>query len=338
VARDGESGLLDRIGARLGHGPAGEVWAGDDAAAFPSPGAQLLFTTDTMVEGVDFDLDYCAGYDIGWKALHITVSDIAAMGGHPTHAVSSLSLPAHTEVAFVDDFMEGLSRGAASVGVHLVGGDLSRADTISVNLALVGATEGSAPVLRSGARSGHALCVTGHLGGSRGGLHVLKRGLRGRDRDVDSRLTAASERLARRHLRPTARVRAGRALARLGASAMIDISDGLVIDLNRLMSASGTGCQVEPADVPVEPDLEVLAGASLKDGFLDPLDAALTGGEDFELLFSIDQSLVDEMTSSLGETGTHVTLLGTVTEGASMIGERSLDSWEEPGWDHLRGG
>ncbi|MBA3430561.1 MAG: hypothetical protein H0U16_03650, partial [Actinobacteria bacterium] len=214
--------------------------------------------------------------------------------------------------------------------------DLSRAGEIAVTVTLIGAIDDGGPILRSRAKAGEALCVTGSLGGARYGLELLRSGLWRRGGSPEPGGDAAvRERLALRHLRPRARVDAGRVLARMGASAMIDISDGLLLDLSRLLAASGAGCLVDPSEVPVDPDLAAIEAAR-PGAFPDPLHAALSGGEDFELLFSIDDARLDEVASSLAEVGSPVTRIGTVTDGPPMVGGRALDEWKDTGWDHLR--
>jgi thiamine-monophosphate kinase len=334
-----EDALIARIAARIGGPPRGELWSGDDAAVVTAPGPRLLFTTDLMTEGVDFDLAYASGHDVGWKAVAVNVSDIAAMGGRPTRAVATLALRPDVPVAFVDALADGMLQAAEGWGVAVVGGDISRAREISLGVALVG-EPGEPTVTRGGARRGDAICVTGALGGAAGGLIALRRGMAGpgptEGHSFSRALSDALGRLAARHLRPNARPDEGRAIAAAGATAMIDVSDGLALDLHRLLEASGAGCAVAPAAVPVDADLELLAGA-ITDDTVDPETLALTGGEDFELLFTIGRGSLEAARTSLGDLGCEMTVLGEVTDGARWIGERDLGEWKEAGWDHLRG-
>jgi thiamine-monophosphate kinase len=324
VSDIGEEGLLARIRDRIGPAGTGEIWSGDDAAVVNVRRERMLFATDLMVESVDFELSYSTGADIGWKAIAINVSDLAAMGGFPLHAVASVSLRPETEVAFFDSLLEGLLDAGAEWRVSLVGGDISSATEIMVSVAMVGTSDDD-PVLRSGARVGDAICVTGTLGASAGGLFALRNELRGGHHAIDG--------MIRRHLRPRARVLEGLRIARLGATSMIDVSDGLALDLKRLMTASGTGCRVEPATVPIEPALgEMLL---LVAGSPEPLDLALRGGEDYELLFTIDGERYPEAKMLLGELGTQVTAIGEVTDGSITLGDQTLEGGRL-GWDHLR--
>jgi thiamine-monophosphate kinase len=317
----GEDALLRSIARRIGSPADGEVWAGDDAAVLRSPGDPSLWTTDALVEGVDFDLSYCSGFDIGWKAVACNVSDIAAMGGRPRHALATLFLAPTVVVSLVDDLLEGLLEAATRWGLSLVGGDISAADKLALSIALSGAPAHEA-VLRSGARVGDAICVTGSLGGAAGGLFLLKNGLRDR-----------SEELVRRQLRPQARAEEGVILATLGITSMIDVSDGFFLDLGRLLRAGAVGCEVDPGAVPVDPQLVCLE--EIEDA-PEPERLALSGGEDFELLFTIDPALLARAEDLLGEIGTAITRVGTVAARPRMVGTQALDAWEEIGWDHLK--
>ena len=331
VAALGEEGLLERIAARIGPGPPGETWAGDDSAVLSPAGGRPLVTTDALVEGIDFDLAYATGADAGWKALAAGASDIAAMGGRPRHALLALTLQPETPLRLVDELLGGLLEAAATYEVAVVGGDISRGTELSLTVTLLG--EAEAPVLRSGAHEGDALCVTGALGGAAGGLWALRRwGPPGDFPPGPSRRLLAG--LARRQLRPRARIEEGRGLARLGATSMIDISDGLVLDLRRLLRASDTGCDADLGSVPVDPRLEAVTEL---DPSFDPLEAALAGGEDYELLFTIGEDAYRRMRSTPTGLGRGVTRLGTVGAGEAALGGRSLEQWEEAGWDHLRG-
>jgi len=317
VGEIGESGLLDLIKRRFGNGPEGEVWVGDDAALVAT-GSRSLLTVDVLVEGIDFDFSYCTGFDVGWKSLAVNVSDIAAMGGRPERAVVALSLSPATLVGVVEAFLDGLEAGAGRWNVDIVGGDISGADEMSVSVTLLGAIDAE-PVLRSGARLGDAICVTGSLGGAAGGLFALQRGLAGHNADI--------ERLAARQLRPEPRIREAETLQ--AATAMVDVSDGLALDLTRLMKASGKGCTVSRELVPVDPAL-----AALEDG-PDPVELALRGGEDLELLCTLDPADVDRALEALGSPLAGLTRIGVVTDDGCLLDGEPLEG-EELGWEHLR--
>jgi thiamine-monophosphate kinase len=326
VGELGEDSLIERILGRLRQPPEREVWAGDDAAVLRPAAGDLLFTTDVLVEGVDFSWSWCSGRDVGWKAMAVNASDIAAMGGRPGHALATLALPATTSVALVDDIVVGLVESAAAAGVDLVGGDISSARELSLGVALLGVAGPHGAVTRSGARVGDALCVTGHLGGAAGGLAALREGLLSGD-------APGLRRLAARQRRPRARTQEGPLLAALGATSMIDVSDGLLLDLLRLMTASGHGCRVDPGLMPLDPDLSEIAGVLVPEE--DLVSFAAGGGEDFELLFTIDPTRVAAARAELTEHA-QVTQIGVVTGQDLRFGDEDIESMEELGWDHLR--
>ena len=216
---------------------------GDDCAVVASPGGVLLLAADAVVEGVHADLSVTSLADLGWKALAVNVSDLAAMGGVPLHALVTVVLPAGRSL---EELYEGLLEASSAFGCPVVGGDLSGGPCLVVTVAVTGTVEG-APVLRSGARPGDGLWVTGPLGASEA-----------------SRRTG----VGRAHARPVPRVAEGTAARRAGATAMLDLSDGLALDVRRLADASGVGVVVD--------DVPVAEGATF--------DEALGGGEDYELL------------------------------------------------------
>lgn len=315
VSELGEAGLIALVTSFLPGPPPGELWSGDDAAVVAAPEGRALLTTDTMVEGADFDLSYCDGFDVGWKVVAVNVSDVAAMGGAPDYGVATLGLPPSTPVEVVEGLARGLAAAAAEWGLSLVGGDVTSAPALVAGLTVLG--HAPTPVTRAGARAGDVVCVTGAIGGSWGGLELLRRGL-----------GEQSPALARRHLRPRARPDEGRELARFGASAMIDVSDGLAVDLVRLMKASGRGCRVDPGAVPLDPDLPVLAELGVARDE-DLFNGAILGGEDFELLATARE---EDLPPGV------VTVIGEVTDDEVLrLGDDDLEELGRQGWDHLRG-
>jgi thiamine-monophosphate kinase len=325
VGAVGERALIERIRARIPDLPPDAIGPGDDAAVLPPVGPRMLYALDTLVEGVDFDLKLCSGADVGWKAMAVNASDIAAMGGRPAYALASLCLPSDTGIEVADELIDGLVAAGRRWDISLVGGDISQGPVVVVSIALIG--HGSAPVLRSGVRSGHALCVTGTLGGAAGGLLSL------RARPTARHLDPPERRLRNRQLRPCAQVDAGRALAPI-ARAMIDISDGLAVDLANLLDAGGVGCMIDPAAVPVDPDLAALP---VERG--EPVNAfhlALTGGEDFELLVALEDDDVSPAARAVRAAGATLTRIGVACTGPRLIGERDLDDYRRLGWEHFR--
>lgn len=242
--------------------PPGEVWIGDDAAVLEAPGANLVLATDAVVGGVHADLGLVGIDDLGWKALAAAVSDIAAMGARPTHCLVSVIGPPDTDL---DLMYGGLAAASRHWACPIVGGDLVSAALLVVSVSVVGVIpEGRGAVLRSGARVGDYLFVTGPLGASAAGLALL------RSRAAGAGGGAAGERLVRSHRRPLARVAEGLAAAAGGARAMIDVSDGLAGDLAHLAGASSVGFELD--------HVPVAEGASEVE--------ALGGGEDYELVFA----------------------------------------------------
>lgn len=334
----GEWGLIELITRRVGPPPDGDVWAGDDAAVVAAEGDRLVLTTDVLVEGVDFDFDYCPPQDAGWKALAVNVSDVAAMGAVPRHAVATLGLRSDASVVDIESILDGLLGASEMYGTALVGGDITTASELSIGVTVVGAMPGERrPVLRSGALGGDAICVTGELGGAAGGLVALKNKPSGGLRsgwDVGEDLESPLNKLAARQLRPAARLTESRALGAVELTAMIDVSDGLLADLGHLLDASGAGCQLEPDMIPVDENLWVLEKLVAD---LDPLELALTGGEDFELIVTLDPANVADARMAVEHMGTSFTRIGTVMTGSDRkVGEKPFSAWKEKGWEHLR--
>lgn len=263
--RSGEFAAIERIAAvlsaRVGGPPAGELWIGDDTAVLAAPRGRLLLTTDVAVAGVHADLGLLTAADLGWRAMAASVSDVAAMGGVPLRAVVAVAGPPDSDL---DGLAEGLADAAAALGCPVVGGDLSGGPALTVAVAVTGEVpDPPGPVLRSGARPGDHVFVTGPLGASSAGLRVL--------RDAGGRaagIAAGAEVLVETHCRPRARTAEGVAARDAGASAMVDVSDGLAADLGHVCDASGVGVRLD--QIPVQ------SGATLED--------ALGGGEDYELV------------------------------------------------------
>ncbi|HET6794932.1 MAG TPA: thiamine-phosphate kinase, partial [Acidimicrobiales bacterium] len=231
-------------------------WVGDDAAVLRPPTGDLLLAVDTVVAGVHADLALVGLDDLGWKALAVNVSDVAAMGGRPHRAVVSVGLPAGTDL---DLLYEGLAEAALAMACPVVGGDLTSCPEVVVTVAVTGSVPAGQAVHRSGAGVGDRIYVTGPLGGSAAGLEALRRG----PEPADAGVVAA-------HRRPAPRVEEGEAARVAGATAMIDVSDGLAIDLWRLVTESAVGAVLE--------EVPAASGAGT--------EAALSGGEDYELVFT----------------------------------------------------
>jgi thiamine-monophosphate kinase len=273
---NGEDDLVARIARQWagGSAPAGTLGIGDDAAVIPRSGsAPLLISTDLFVEDVHFKTSSSPPAFIGLKALAVATSDIGAMGGTPTGCLLSLGIPKRAGRRVVDPLLGGFHEEARRLGIPLLGGDLSRSSKgIVVDVVVLGRVCGRRPILRSGARPGNGLYVTGPLGGAAAGLRRLRAGT-----DVRRLLRAHP----RGHLRPHPPLAAGAAFGRSGLpTAMMDLSDGLAVDLHRLAKASGVGARVDEEALPRhEAAVHVLGQAGA-------LRAALGGGEDYELLLT----------------------------------------------------
>jgi len=317
----GEFGLIERFKGLLGEAPEGEVWIGDDAAVLRAPGGTILFTADLLVEGVHFDLAWTSPEDLGYKAVAVNCSDVAAMGGTPRRALVSLGVRTGIELPFLEALYGGMRECSDRFDMAVVGGDVSRAEALVLSVALLGNPAGRRVVERRGARPGDAICVTGTLGAAAAGLRLLRQGLPARPD-----LRAA-------HLRPTPRVREVEVLRRYLPSAMIDVSDGFAADLGHLCAASGAGAVVDAGRLP----LVDVTGLPLQ---LDPLGLALSGGEDYELCFTIAPDRAERAAAEVeSRTGTRIHLVGEVreeAEGMVLVRDGERRPLVAAGWDHLR--
>jgi thiamine-monophosphate kinase len=337
--RLGERGLIRRI-RRTGvaaRTSGVEVGIGDDTAVLAvPPGHRLLATTDLVIEDVHFRRASASPADIGWKALAVNLSDIAAMGGIPRWALVALAVPADTTVDAVDAFYAGMEDAAAPHDVTVVGGDTSASPGgWMVNVTLLGVHPG-APRLRSQARSGDMIAVTGSLGASAAGLFALEMGLdRARERGVAPGQLAE---ITRAHLRPRARVAEGRWLGSApGVHAMMDCSDGLATDLGHICRESGLGARVRLDRVPVAAAAREAAEALGQDA----RQWAVGGGEDYELLLTCGADSAERLAAGLADaTGTPLTIVGRIDVPAGEIVFVDADDVPvriRPGYEHFHG-
>lgn len=331
-----ERGLIRTIRRRTAQpAPGVRVGVGDDCAVLePSGGALLLATTDLLIEEVHFRRRYAEPADIGWKALAVNLSDVAAMGGRPRWALVGLACPASVRADEVEAFYEGALALAGEHAVALVGGDTSASPAgWIVNLTLLGEAAGP-PILRSGARAGDVVAVTGSLGRASAGLALLGRAAApaGVSADALAEVTAT-------HLRPRPRVAEGRWLGETGdVTAMIDVSDGLATDLGHLAEESGLGARVDLERVPLSESARKVADALGQ----DPLAWATSGGEDYELLLTCAPGAVDRIAEGLERaTGTRLQAIGKMVaaaEGVRFVGARGRDVPVRPGFEHFATG
>jgi thiamine-monophosphate kinase len=314
-----------------GEAPGVLVSVGDDAAVVEPGEHQLVLTSDMLVEGVHFDLSSVSAHDLGHKSITASASDIAAMGGSPRYGLVSLALPAAVEAPWVMELYGGIREAADEYGMAVVGGDTNRGEHHVVSVTAVGTVARGNAVRRSGAKPGDHLVVTGTLGAAAGGLRLAKEP----PHEVRGALGSGWGReLVQAYLRPVARVGEGETLAQSGATAMIDISDGLALDLSRMCTESEVGATLRLADVPVAQALEEL-GRVLG---IDPLEQALHGGEDYELLACLPPHAVTPAQERIRDRfGTTLTPIGEVTtDGLVAVRADGRETPLEPkGWDHF---
>lgn len=312
----GEFELLDRIRARLPQpGPRVLLGSGDDAAV-TAPGGATATSVDALVDGVHFRREWSSPAQIGAKALAVALSDLAAMGAEPGEAYVVLGIPTDLDESGCLELLDGIAQVAGDTGTTLAGGDVTRAPTLTLAMTVVGHAKSAEDlVTRSGARAGDALVVTGELGGATAGLLLLDSsdGVRSSlvaHRDTnDDRMRS----LVARQLEPWPRLEAGRELAAAGATAMIDLSDGLGGDARHIAVASGVGLRIEADALPLAPGLVELAAAAER----DPLELAASGGEDYELLAALpEERLVDAVATVENHGG--LTRIGTVIAGEGV--------------------
>ena len=306
---------------------------GDDAAAWHAPAGTRVLTTDTLVEGVHFNRAYMEWRDLGWKALVVNLSDIAAMGCLPVYSVVTLGLPRDIPVDGITDMYQGMLDACDLAGGAIVGGDVVRSPVLFVTVAMEGAalqsgaestgvdSPGTGLLTRDSAVPGDKIAVTGSLGCSAGGLRMLANGEK-----FDDETTLH---LREAHCRPMPRVAQGATLAKQGVSAAMDISDGLVDDIGKLCEASEVGAVIHSELVPVD---DVLKNAYPEDW----LDLALGGGEDYELLFCGPSTVVERLADMLD---VDVSVIGDIVDMPRKVSviDKSGDvvPVERAGWDHF---
>lgn len=301
----GELAAVERLAERLRPPPPGELWLGDDAAVVVPPVGMLLLAADSVVDGVHFSLRWSSWADVGWKAMAVNLSDIAAMGGMPHRCLVTVAGPRGTDL---DGLYDGILEAADRYSCPVVGGDLTAAPALVITVAVTGAAAPGvdAPVRRSGARPGDLLLVTGPLGSAAAGLAALERG-------------EPSEAGFGAHLRPRPRLAEGAEAARAGARAMMDVSDGTGLDLWRLTVASGVAAELDR--------LPVAQGASF--------EQAWSGGEDYQLIFAVAPAALDGLRAGFADAGLDPPLvIGRCVSGPP--GRLVLDGREiaPRGWEH----
>jgi thiamine-monophosphate kinase len=338
----GEKALLRHLRGRIPACPGVVVGLGDDAAAVDTS-AVTLVTTDSQVEGVHFHRDAAPPRLLGRKALTVNLSDVAVMGGIARYATVSLCLPPDLTLGWVDSLYDGILERAAESGVAVVGGNLTRGESIVVDVTLLG--ESGRLLLRVGARPGDRVVVTGQLGAAAEGVRLLADGSR-LDEDAELVITGgwtessatAVRACLRAQLDPRPPLALARSIAERGlARAGMDLSDGLSLDLVEICSHSGVGAVIEASKVPVDPRAAGLERA--RGG--DPLALALHGGEDYQLLLAVSAEDMDEVGELARVWGVEVFSVGEFVEGEPVVwlrdaaGQRPL---APGGHDHFRSG
>lgn len=298
------------------------VGIGDDAAVWKSDGAVQLATTDSLIQDVHFDLNVITWEELGWKSIAVNLSDIAAMGGIPHYALVSLALPGDTETDCVSSLYHGMIEVGNQFGVVLAGGNVSAADKVMISIALLGTLKDKTALMRSAAKAGEFIAVTGYTGLSAAGLRMLKKNLK--FDDATARLFRAA------HLKPAPRVKEGQMLLHCGVKTAIDISDGLLADLTHICEASRVSARIRQDLIPIHDALR----AHFND---DYHKLALAGGEDYELLLTAPGRIIEKVKKSLS---CQVTVIGEITadrpgqvtvvdsEGKTVLPQQ----W---GWDHF---
>jgi thiamine-monophosphate kinase len=309
--------LIDRIRRRLPTPPSSViVGPGDDAAVVvPTRGALQVLTTDAVVEGVHFDRRFSSLSDVGYKAVAVNASDIVAMGGTPEVALLSLMLPEETTLDDIDALLDGVLEMAATARMSVVGGNLSRSPgPLIVDVTATGSVRPRRVLVRSGGRPGDELYLSGSIGGAAAGLGWLRTGKPDGARGRDGGDMAAC---VQRHRRPEARVRLGMLLGRnRAASACMDLSDGLADAVRQVAETSGTGAVIDSAALPIDP----AAAAWFREQGIDPVTAAISGGDDYELLFTVPRKFKGRLRAVESEArGLPLTKVGELTAGRDLL-------------------
>ncbi len=288
---------------------------GDDSAVIKCSKSQyMLFTTDTLVENEHFSLEYSSPEQIGMKAIEQNVSDIAAMGGIPCHAIVSLALPVGIEIGFIDGLYRGINKRSKEYRISIVGGNVSHSKDIAINVALIGYVKKKYLVLRSGAKDGDLIFCSGDVGKSAAGLELLRRNL------------GASS--VKKHLEPRCRLDLAGKLSIIGISSMIDVSDGVAPEVCHICEQSGTGAIIYADKIPIAMQTIIDAKKAGKSA----LDFALYGGEDFELVFTADKSKINQLEKH------DVRVIGKIIgkkHGVKLLKDNK-ESDLESGFDHFR--
>lgn len=310
IAEAGEFGLIARIVARLDISPATLLGPGDDAAVVVAPDGRVVVSTDVLVDGRHFRRDWSGAADVGHRAAAANLADIVAMGAAPTALLVALCAPTDLDAAWAEELAAGISAEAGLVGASVVGGDLSASQTLTIAVTALGDLRGAAPVVRSGAQPGDVVAVAGRIGYAAAGYTVLSRGFR------------TPKLLVEAYRRPEVPYAAGLAASRLGATSMIDVSDGLLQDLGHVATASVVGIDLRRDAFEVPDQMRDAANAL----GVDPYVWILAGGDDHALAATFPPEV---------ELPAPWRVVGAVHGGTGVTVDRK--PWTGGmGWDHFR--
>ena len=324
----GEFGLINRIRKWTSTSNPGLLKGiGDDVAVIEAGKKVWLVTTDLLIEDIHFERRWADPFHLGGKAIFVNLSDIAAMGGTPKYFLISLGVPKNLPLPFISSFYRGLESGAKRFGVDLIGGDTSLSEKIIINICLLGEGKKGSLLFRSGAKVGDSLFVSGTLGDAALGLNLLQKN---KPNDIPNGLI-------KKHLSPSPRIPLGQAIARFHcATAMIDVSDGLLIDTSHLLEESGVGAQIWEDRIP----LSKLYQRWVRSFSKNPYQLALSGGEDYELLFTAPPKKRKRIAFLARSLKIPITQIGEILpkkEGLSLVrkdGERYVPS--RLGFEHFK--
>jgi len=326
VSELGEFALIDLLAKMIGSGQDEQliIGIGDDAAAWHSDASTQLVTIDSFVQDVHFSLDTASWKDIGWKALAASLSDIAAMGGVPRYALVSLALPAHTEVEDVTTLYQGMIELGQEYEATIVGGNISSSPLVTIVVTILGSCQRQDKHLltRSSSVPGDKVAVTGYLGAAAAGCEMLANQLQ-----FDPEAAAY---LKRAFLRPCPRIAEGQLLVEQGVKTAIDISDGLISDLNQICKASQVSARVEVDRVPILPIVKANFGSKA-------VELALSGGEDYELLFTASDEVINKVKEAIS---CPVTVIGETVTGklnkVTLVDKKGKSfNLNKAGWEHF---
>ena len=306
----GEFGLIDLLASKVGHGVELVKGIGDDCAVLDGEELYTLLTTDMLVSGDHFNTEWQTARQIGWKSMIANVSDIAAMGGYPLWSLVSLALPENIQVEYLEEIYDGMLSASERYGFTIIGGDTTHGDILVINIVMIGRVEKDLLCLRSHAKVGDLICVTGDLGKSWAGLELLRAGKTG---------------YTDYHIEPSCRLEEARELAP-HVNGMIDVSDGLASEVLHICQQSGVGAVVDKEKIPISEKTRE-TGVLLDK---DPYRWALSGGEDFELVFTLPESELESIK------GVRYTVLGEIIKEGRYLSDAGKKLELKGGYDHFR--